>query len=65
MEILLTDSCPVIKANTEVEILYIFDFPSSNKKFVTIKDLENFNLNHKGHKEDIISTIELTSNTFH
>jgi len=65
MHILSTDSCPVIKINTKVEILHIFDFPSTNKQFVTIKDLENFNLNHKGHKEDIISTIELTSNTFH
>ena len=36
----------------------------TDKQFVTIKDLENFTLNHKGHKEDIISTIELTLDTF-
>lgn len=60
---LLTDLCPVIKANTKIEILKIFNFPATNKQFVTIKDLENFNINLKGHKEDIISTIELLDNT--
>lgn len=65
MEKLLTNLCPVIKSGTKVEILYTFDFPKSNRQFVTIKDLENFTLNHKGQKEDIISTIELMSNTFY
>ena len=64
MEQLLTHSCPVIKSRTKVEILRVFNFPVTNKQFVTIKDLENFTLNHKGHKEDIISTIELTLDTF-
>lgn len=64
MEILSTNCCPVIKSGTIVEVLNVLDFPSTNKQFVTLKDLENFTLNHKGHKEDIISTIELTLDTF-
>ena len=63
-EQLLTHSCPTIKSQTKIEILHVHDFPATCKQFVTIRDTENFNYDFKGRKEAIISTIELTPDTF-
>lgn len=62
--ILAKANCPVIKDGYEVIVLFIWDFPNTNTKFVTIKDLHNVNLNHHGNPEPIISTIRLTDFTF-
>lgn len=62
--ILNTHDCPVIKVGTRVEVLHIFEFPKSNKRFVTIRDDVNIPLNKHGQKEDIISTILLDDKTF-
>jgi len=50
--------CPVIAANTHVEILHVFKFPATNTIFITIKDLENTNVDRYGKPEPIISTIK-------
>lgn len=49
--------CPVIKPDTRVEVLDVLEFPATGSIFITIKDLENVNYNHKGQPEPIISTI--------
>lgn len=64
LPLLLTDSCPVIKAGTRVEVLHIFEFPKSNKRFVTIRDDVNIPINRHGQKEEILSTIPLDDKTF-
>lgn len=51
-------SCPVIDHNTEVEVLHVFEFPATNTTFITIKDLENTNVDRYGKPEPIISTIK-------
>lgn len=50
--------CPVIDNDTEVEILHVFEFPATNTTFITIKDLENTNVDRYGKPEPIISTIK-------
>ena len=60
-----TTSCPVINTGTLVKILHVFDFPRSNVQFVTVQDLENIPLDRYGKPEPIISTFQLTSETFH
>lgn len=59
-----TTSCPVIKVGILVEVLHVFDFPRSNTQFVTVQDLENIPLDRYGKPEPIISTFQLTSETF-
>lgn len=48
---------PVIKPVTRVKLLHVWNFPASNKIFVTIKDLENTNIGRNGQEEEIISTV--------
>lgn len=50
--------CPVIKEDTMVEVLHVFEFPATNTIFITILDLENTNVDHYGKPEPIISTIK-------
>ena len=50
--------CPVIKEGTQVEVLHVFEFPAANTIFITIKDLENTNVDRYGKPEPIISTIK-------
>lgn len=57
--ILQTDDCPVIKRGTKVKVLHTFRFVNTPVVFATVEDLENFNLNFKGHKEAILSTFKL------
>lgn len=63
MYILGTNNCPVIASGTKVVIKHIFNFPASNKIFITLEDLENFTINNRGQPEEIYSTI-LYDNSF-
>lgn len=56
--------CPVIKCGTNVAIEHVWNFPASNRKFVTIRDLENIPLDRHGNPVPIISTIPYDDFTF-
>lgn len=63
-KILDTDECPVIQQGTEVAIEHVWNFPASNRKFVTIRDVENIPLDRHGNPVPIISTIPYHILTF-
>lgn len=63
--ILNTNSCPVIKVGTKVEVLHTFNFPATKSRFVTIQDLENQTLNRFNQPEPIVSTIRLVEGYLH
>ena len=49
---------PIIKKGTKVLLKYIFNFPTTGKVFITLQDLENFNMDKRGNPEAIITTLE-------
>jgi hypothetical protein len=61
--ILNSDSCPVIPKGNLVVVENVWNFPSTNKVFVTLRDALNFNKDRFGKDEPIISTILLEENT--
>ena len=54
-----------IEANGEkVFVDHIFEFPSTDSQFVTIRSFDRFNLDRFGKPEPIVSTVRLTNKTF-
>ena len=48
----------------KVFVDHIFDFPSTDSQFVTLRSFDRFNLDRFGKPEPIVSTVRLTNKTF-
>ena len=64
IRVLLKGNSPNLIDGEKVFVDHIFDFPSTNSQFVTIRSFDRFNLDRFGKPEPIISTVRLTNKTF-
>ena len=64
IRVLLNGNSPNLIDGEKVFVDHIFDFPSTDSQFVTIRSLNRTNINQHGKPEPIISTVRLTNKTF-
>ena len=64
IRVLLNGNSPNLVDGEKVFVEHIFDFPSTNSQFVTIRSFDRFNLDRFGKPEPIVSTVRLTNKTF-
>ena len=64
IRVLLKGNSPNLVDGEKVFVDHIFDFPSTDSQFVTIRSLNRTNINQHGKPEPIISTVRLTNKTF-
>ena len=64
IRVLLKGNSPNLVDGEKVFVDHIFEFPSTDSQFVTIRSLNRTNINQHGKPEPIISTVRLTNKTF-
>ena len=64
VKVLLNGTSPNLIDGEKVFVDHIFDFPSTDSQFVTIRSFDRFNLDRFGKPEPIVSTVRLTNKTF-
>ena len=64
IRVLLNGNSPNLVDGEKVFVEHIFDFPSTDRQFVTIRSFDRFNLDRFGKPEPIVSTVRLTNKTF-
>ena len=64
IRVLLNGNSPNLVDGEKVFVDHIFEFPSTDSQFVTIRSFDRFNLDRFGKPEPIVSTVRLTNKTF-
>ena len=64
VKVLLNGTSPNLIDGEKVFVDHIFDFPSTDSQFVTLRSFDRFNLDRFGKPEPIVSTVRLTNKTF-
>lgn len=64
IRVLLNGNSPNLIDGEKVFVDHIFDFPSTDSQFVTLRSFDRFNLDRFGKPEPIVSTVRLTNKTF-
>ena len=64
IRVLLNGNSPNLVDGEKVFVDHIFEFPSTDSQFVTIRSFDRTNKDRLGKPEPIISTVRLTIKTF-